>query len=500
MPTLTERHAAAVQTLAAVDQSHALKFYDELDDAQREHLLSQIEGIDWPEIARLIQSHVLNAPPLHLPTNIEPAPCYPQQPTPGAGATEQADHYRKARALGEKLIRDGNVAAFTVAGGQGTRLGWDAPKGTFPATPVTGRPLFGVLADYINKAQQKYNCTIPWYVMTSPANHQPTVDFFKENDYFGLDPKNVTHFPQAMMPAIGLSGEQRGKVLLADKHSLALSPNGHGGSLKALHSSGALSDMKSRGVTQISYTQIDNPTVHVVDPLFIGLHALDNAQMSSKMLPKTGPKEKLGNFCLADGKMTVIEYSDLPDELAFQTNPDGNLRFRAGSIAIHMIQVAFVENLSASPTGFALPFHRAEKKVPCIDLNTGEPAAPNASGGSGGANAVKFETFVFDALPLCDSSILYETDRIEEFAPIKNADTPGGPASEIAVDSPASSKQLQTERAARWLQTHGVPIPRDPDGSVNAKIEISPLTAITPDDLANTNLPKQINPGESLVI
>ncbi len=495
MPTLPERHAAAVQTLAAVDQSHALKFYDELDDAQRDQLLTQIEGIDWPEIARLIQSHVLNTPSLHIPTNIDPAPCYPHVP-----ADDQTDHYTKAKSLGEKLIRNGNVAAFTVAGGQGTRLGWDAPKGTFPATPVTGRPLFGVLADYINKAQKKYNTVIPWYVMTSPANHQPTVDFFKENDFFGLAPNNVIHFPQAMMPAIGLTGDNRGKALLANKHSLALSPNGHGGSLKALNTSDAINDMKSRGVTQISYTQIDNPTVHVIDPLFIGLHALDNAQMSSKMLPKTGPKEKLGNFCLADNKMTVIEYSDLPDELAFQTNPDGSLRFRAGSIAIHMIQVAFVEDLSTSPTGFALPFHRAEKKVPCIDLNTGAPAASKGADNSGvsGGNAVKFETFVFDALPLCDNSILYETDRVEEFAPIKNADTEDGQPD--ATDSPASSKQLQSQRAARWLQTHNITIPRNADGQVNAKIEISPLTAIAPDDLAAIDLPKEINPGESVVL
>jgi UDP-N-acetylglucosamine/UDP-N-acetylgalactosamine diphosphorylase len=487
MPTHTERHAAAAQTLASVDQSHVLKFYDGLDAAQRDLLLTQIEGIDWPEIARLISSHVLGAPPLHIPTNIEPAPCYPQKPSP-----DQADHYAKAKTLGEQLIRDGKVAAFTVAGGQGTRLGWDAPKGTFPATPITGRPLFGVLADYINKAQQKYNCVIPWYVMTSPANHQPTVDFFKENDYFSLDPKHVTHFPQAMMPAIGLAGDNHGKVLLASKNSLALSPNGHGGSLKALHTSGAIDDMKSRGITQISYTQIDNPTVYVVDPLFIGLHALDDAQMSSKMLPKTGPKEKLGNFCMADGKMTVIEYSDLPDELAYQTNDDGSLRFRAGSIAIHMIKVSFVEDLSTSPEGFALPFHRAEKKVSCINPATAESVSPTEP------NAVKFETFVFDALPLCDNSILYETDRVEEFAPIKNADTP--PGTEPAVDSAETSKQLQSQRAARWLESQGTTIPRNGDGQVNAKIEISPLTAIAPEDLAATDFPKEIKADESYVL
>ena len=483
MNTITQRHADTKQVLDAVGQSHVLSFYDELSDAQRDQLLAQIEGVDWPEIARLIESHALDAPPLHLPDDIRPAPSYPRQAT-----AELQGKYREARALGEKLIRKGMVAAFTVAGGQGTRLGWDAPKGTFPATPVTGRPLFGVLADYIVKAQQKFGSVIPWYVMTSPANHEPTVDFFKEHDFFGLDPKHVWHFPQAMMPAIGMQDAQRVRVLLAAKDALALSPNGHGGSLKALHTSGAIDDMKKRGVTQISFTQIDNPTVHIVDPLFIGLHALDGAQMSSKMIVKTGPKERVGNFCLADGRMSVIEYSDLPDELAYQRTDDGELRFRAGSIAIHMIEVDFVEKLNTSPEGFALPFHRAQKKVACIDTGTGEPITPKE------ANAVKLETFVFDALPLCDKSVLYETDRVEEFAPIKNADVPG------AVDSPVTSKQLQTERAARWLEKQGINIPRNADGQVNARIEISSLTAIAPDDLASADLPKEITPGESLVL
>ena len=491
MPTLTERHTAAAEALAAVNQSHVLTFYDQLDDAQREQLLTQIEGIDWPEVARLIESYILKTPELHLPARIDPAPCYPQTPN-----DDQAGRYREARALGEKLLSEGMVAAFTVAGGQGTRLGWDAPKGTFPATPITGRPLFGVFADYIHKAQQKFGSIIPWYIMTSPVNHEPTVAFFKENDTFGLDPKNVMHFPQAMMPAIGVKGEQRGKVLLAAKDSLALSPNGHGGSLKALYTSGAIDDMKQRGVTQISYTQVDNPTVHMVDPLFIGLHALDEAQMSSKMLPKTGPKEKLGNFCLADGKMTVIEYSDLPDELAYQKTDDGALRFRAGSIAIHMISVGFVEDLNTSAEGFALPFHRADKKVPCIDPISAESIEPEEP------NAVKLETFVFDALPLCDKSIIYETDRVEEFAPIKNADAPGSdaPGGDGAVDCPATSKQLQTERAARWLAQHNVAIPRNPDGNVDAVIELRPLTAIAPEDLADVALPTSIDPGASVVL
>ncbi|MEL7087445.1 MAG: UTP--glucose-1-phosphate uridylyltransferase, partial [Planctomycetota bacterium] len=276
------------------------------------------------------------------------------------------------------------------------------------------------------------------------------------------------------------------------------SPNGHGGSLKALWTRGAIADMKQRGVEQISYTQVDNPIVRMVDPLFLGLHALDGAQMSSKMLPKAFAKEKLGNFCLADGKMTVIEYSNLPDALAEQTTDSGELRFRAGSIALHSIRVDFVESINTSAEGFSLPFNRAEKKVKFYDESAGQTVTPDRP------NAVKLETFVFDALPRCDASIIYETDRVDEFAPIKNADTPGS-GGQVETDSPASSKQIQTERAARWLESHGVQVARDPGsgaglGRVQATIEIKQTTAIYPEDLAGLDLPAEVTTGQEVLL
>lgn len=478
MPTndLATRYEHARKALAAVGQEHVLNYYDELNDASREKLLAQIEGIDWPEVARLIETHVKQKHAFELPENIEPAPWYPAVPGP-----EQRGLYEKARQRGEQLIREGKVAAFVVAGGQGTRLGWDKPKGTFPATPIRQLPLFGVFVEYLLKAQQKYNCTVPLYVMTSPINDADTRAFFKEQKYFGLDPANVMFFPQAMMPALDL---QTGKVLLDSRDSMALSPNGHGGSLKALWHSGAIADMQKRGVEHISYVQVDNPNVKVVDPLFLGLHDLDGAQMSSKMLPKAYPKEKLGNFCVVDGRVTVIEYSDLPEELAEQRTEDGELRFRAGSIAIHAIRRDFIESLNKGDA-FALPFHRAEKKVPHLKLDTGERVEPSSP------NAVKLETFVFDALPLCETSIIYETDRVEEFAPIKNAS---------GADSAETSRELQTERAARWLELNGVNVPRDAEGRVRATIEIKQTTAIEAGDLAGVKLPGEIAADEQVLL
>ncbi len=487
--TITDRYAAAKEALDAIDQGHVLKFYDELDEQQQDSLLTEIEGVDWPEVAALIETHVKNKPRFTLPGSIEPAPWYPYEVSDAVRAK-----YIEARRVGDQLIRDGKVAVFTVAGGQGSRLGWDGPKGTFPATPIRRLPLFACFAEYIHNIQKRYGVAIPWYVMTSPLNHADTVAFFEKNAWFGLKQENIMCFPQAMFPAIDLQTRQ---VLMSAKDAIALSPNGHGGSLKALYTSGAIADMLQRGVTQLSYTQVDNPIVRMVDPLFLGLHELDGADMSSKMLPKAYPKEKLGNICVVDGKVTVIEYTNLPDELAEQRDEDGELSFKCGNVALHALRVDFVEKLNTRPTetgtgGFALPWNRAEKKVAHIDLDSATPVKPETP------NAIKLETFVFDALPLCETSIVYETDRVDEFAPIKNADTPEG--EEAANDSPESSKQLQTERAARWLEANRVKVPRRADGTVDAVIEIPQVTAIYPEDLKDAKLPRAIEPGAEVLL
>jgi UDP-N-acetylglucosamine/UDP-N-acetylgalactosamine diphosphorylase len=284
---------------------------------------------------------------------------------------------------------------------------------------------------------------------------------FQENDYFGLNPADVILFPQGTMVCF----DTKGKILLSEKGCLSTSPDGHGGSLRALYAGGALADMEKRGVEQISYFQVDNPLVYVVDPLFIGLHVLDGAEMSSKAVIKTSPLEKVGNFVLVDGKVTVIEYSDLPEELAHKKNKDGKLMIEYGSIAIHVISRDFVKRINEH--GFSLPWHRAVKKVPFINEQglRVEPAQPNA---------VKLETFVFDALPLAKKSIILEIDRKEQFAPIKNA---------TGVDSLESSRQLQLERAAKWLTLAGVEVPCHPDGTIDVQVEISPLFALDADEL-----------------
>lgn len=474
MSACVESLEAVRRTLTTHGQEHLLSFADDLDAAALARLLEQIESQDWPLLDELIKTHVKQKPTFEVPTDIEPAPYYASDPSP-----DRVAHYRAARVAGEQLLRDGKVAAFVVAGGQGTRLGWDGPKGTYPATPLTHKPLFQVFAEYLQKIEQKYGKPVPWYIMTSPANDADTRAFFDKHKHFGLDPADVVFFTQGTMPSIGFDG----KVLLEAPDQLALNPDGHGGSLRALHNSGALDDMAHRHIEQISYFQVDNPVVKCVDPMFIGLHALDGAAMSSKMVKKAEPGERVGVFAQVDGRISVIEYSDLPDELAEQRNDDGSLRFNAGSIAIHVIATRFVRELNAGR--FALPLHRADKKVSYTDPGTGQRVTPDEP------NAVKLESFVFDAVPLGERSIVYEVDRVEEFAPIKNAD---------GSDSPQTSRELQIERAARWLEGMDVDVPRDASGAVDAVIEITPLAAIEADDLMSVELPRSIEQGADVVI
>jgi UDP-N-acetylglucosamine/UDP-N-acetylgalactosamine diphosphorylase len=284
-------------------------------------------------------------------------------------------------------------------------------------------------------------------------------------------------FQQGTLPNFS----KEGKILLADKADIACSPNGHGGSLMALYKSGALEDMKKRGVEYISYWQVDNALINIFDPLYIGLHVLDKSEMSSKALIKTGPKEKIGNFCLIDGRVTVIEYSDMPDELAKKKNPDGSLVFQLGSIAIHIINRTFVESLNHDDD-FSVPIHRAVKKITHID----------EKGNTVESEGVKLETFVFDALPLAEKSIILQTIRSEEFAPTKNA---------TGVDSAESARQMITDRAAAWLEWAGVKVPRKPDGSVDCMLEIAPSFALEKEDLkAKLDQVPEIKSGDKLYL
>ncbi|HPS53803.1 MAG TPA: UDPGP type 1 family protein [Phycisphaerae bacterium] len=461
-------------------QQHLLKFFDELGPDHQQLLLEQLSEIDFDFMDKLTREYVFDKPAVEVPRDMTPPQTIPASPKPGLPLT---GIYAQARKLGEKLISEGKVAAFTVAGGQGTRLGYEGPKGCFECTPVVNKPLFRLFAEQIRSASLRFGKTIPWYILTSPTNDTATQAHFRQNDYWAFDPKDIIFVKQGTMPAIGYDG----KLLLGRKYRLAVSPDGHGGSLTALRHSGALADMARRGIEYISYFQVDNPLVRAIDPIFIGLHAMNGAEMSAKSLPKREPLEKLGNFCVVDGKTCVIEYSDMPQSLAMACNQDGTLKFSAGSIAIHIFSRAFMEKLTDGGKCM-LPFHRADKKVPYVN-DAGELVKPENE------NAVKLEMFVFDAMPLAEKTVIYETRREEEFSPIKNAE---------GNDSPATCLHDQVRRWASWLDAAGVKIPRDASGLVAAAIEISPLFANSADELADKlkKLGKEITiaPGQNFYL
>ncbi|MFH1613994.1 MAG: UDPGP type 1 family protein [Planctomycetota bacterium] len=447
-----------VKTLAEEHgQGHLLTFWDGLCDSHKENLLSELEKLDFAAIDEYIAKYVKNSQSGSIPSNFEPAKAYSAERL----RCQDKAKYDQALATGRQLIADDKVAAFVVAGGQGTRLGFDGPKGDFPLSPIKNKTLFRIFAETIAATQKKYGCKLRWYIMTNPLNHAETVNIFERDNFYGLDKSQVYMFEQGMLP--NFNGD--GRILLCEKWQLSRSPDGHGGSLRALHISGALDDMQQHDIEYISYFQVDNPLINIFDPLFIGLHALDGSEMSSKALLKAGPKEKVGNFCLVDGKVTVIEYSDLPDELAEKRHEDGRLVFELGSIAIHIINRKFVSKLNKG--GFALPLHRAIKKIPYIDPdgNKIHPEKPNG---------IKLESFVFDALPLAKKSIILETVRSDEFAPVKNA---------TGIDSPQVTRRMMSQRAASWLESAGITVPRKPDGSVDAIIEIAPAFAICAEDV-----------------
>ena len=457
------------------NQSHLLAFWEQLNTSQRRNLLAQIRQLDFPKIDNWVADFVKKPASAEISADFAPARSYGPDPADA----EQKRKYGKAVELGGELISAGKVAALVVAGGQATRLKLDCPKGNFPISPVKNKTLFQIFAETIAAVSEKYQTVCPWYIMASPLNYAETVEIFRSNDYYGLRESDVFIFQQGILPNFGFDG----KILLADKATIACSPDGHGGSVKALYRSGALEDMKRRGAEFISYWQVDNPLVNIFDPFFIGLHALDEAEMSSKALIKAGPKEKIGNFCLVDGKVTVIEYSDFPDSQAEKRNPDGSLTFQLGSIAIHIINMGFVERLNVS--GFSSPLHRAVKKIPHIDEKGEcvEPAEPNG---------VKLESFVFDALPLASKSIILQTLRSQEFAPTKNL---------TGVDSAETTRLMMVARAADWLESAGVTVPRKPDGSIDAILEIAPGFALEKDDIkAKLNQIPEIKPKDKLYL
>ena len=448
-------YSDALELLEANGQAHVMQFWDELDTSERQSLLQEIEGVDFPLMRRLIDTWILQTPTPEKFSRIEPVPMIPIVDAARPDAAE-------ACAAGEQALRDGRVGLFLVAGGQGTRLGFSGPKGSYPIGPVSGKSFFEFHAEKIHNLQRRYGCVLPWYIMVSDTNEADTRMFFAAHGSFGLNPEDIIFLRQRMVPCV----DDTGRFMLAEKGALAMNPNGHGGCLPAMVENGILADARKRGIDTLCYFQVDNWAVKVADPYFIGYHVLQQADMSSKNHRKQEVRESVGVHCLCDGEYRVIEYSELdlyPQLL--ELDAQGAIIHAAGNPAIHILSVDFVERLYRHYDDF--PWHLAHKKISYLNAE-GErvdPARPNG---------YKFETFVFDALRFIQHPpVALEIASGGEYTPIKQYE---------GDNSVVAAWDTMSDYWAEWLEAANCSVPRDKAGRVTVRIEISPRYALTKDE------------------
>ena len=431
-------------------QEQILRYWKKLSAAERKALLAQIESIDFKEVKRC-----QSMPP---GSGVAVEAVKKGKPTAPKVAELKGAALKKAIAAGEKELAAGHVGVLLVAGGQGSRLGYDGPKGAYSIGPVTGASLFYFHARKILAASIKYATRVPFYVMTSEANYDATVQHFEENEYFGLNADDVIFFRQGMWP--GMTAD--GKIILDKPGHVFMSPDGHGGMISALKANGCFADMKKRGVKTLFYFQVDNPMVEVADPAFIGLHTIEKSEYSLKLCAKRDPNEGLGMVVKRDGHFDMIEYTEMTDEMNNRRTKTGDLYFKFGSPAIHVFDRAFLERLAAKD----MPLHLAHKKIATVDEKGNVVKATEPNG-------YKFEKFIFDALPEAKGVTCFAFDRHEEFSPVKNAE---------GKDSPATCKADLQAKWRRQLAKAGVQV------SEAVAVELEPGYALDAAEIAKTGL------------
>jgi UDP-N-acetylglucosamine/UDP-N-acetylgalactosamine diphosphorylase len=376
-------------------QAHVFRFWDDLDESERERLRAQAESID---LDGAVQGyHDCMARTGEPAPRLEPIDVVA---LPNRGGDPQA--FKEAAARGEALLADGRVGVMVVAGGQASRLGFPGPKGSFPIGPITDRSLFAIQAQKLRRMRQRFDRPIPWYVMTSPATDSATRAFFRVNDEFGLPPSDIFFFRQSMVPSFDFEG----RMMLERRDHICENPDGHGGSLTALERSGALDDMARRGIDTLFYYQVDNPLVRIADPTFLGFHAAQGAEISCKVVRKEDPEEKVGVVARLDGRAGVVEYTEIDEHSRNLRNDRGDLVYAAGNVATHVFDTGFIRRVARSAATL-LPFHASAKKIPTVDAE-GRTIAPDQPNGH------KLERFVFDALGASEHVLVLEASRERE--------------------------------------------------------------------------------------
>lgn len=410
---MEEKFEQVEKKLKKAGQEHLLKYYERItDDKKKENFLNSILTIDFDAINEIYLDSKKNI------TNkdfvIEPIKFIDKEKI-------DEKEYVEYEKLGKDIIKSGKLAVVTMAGGQGTRLGHTGPKGTFDLGLESHKSIFEILCDTLKSENERYGVSVPWYIMTSDENNSETVEFFEKHNYFGYNKGDIFFFTQSKLPMV----DTNGKCLIDEKGNIKEAADGHGGIFKSILKSGALYDMQSRGIEWVFIGGVDNVLVKPVDPVLIGLSIKDNVDAAGKSIIKANPHEKVGIFCKRNGRPSVIEYSEISDELAEERLENGELKYAESHILCNLFSLNAINKIAS----IDLPYHVAFKKAKYIDCDGNLIVSEKP-------NAYKFESFIFDAFEKLDDLVVLRVKRQNEFAPVKNAE---------GEDSPETARKLYIE-------------------------------------------------------
>lgn len=396
-------YGEALKLLRLYGQEHLLEYYGELDDCQKNGLLKQIGELDLSVLDDLKSNNNKEQGKL--------------SPIDALSVNEIKSRSNEFEKIGLSAIKAGKVAAVLLAGGQGTRLGWNAPKGTFNIGVNKTLSIFACQFNNLLKVAKKAGAYPHVFVMTSTVNDGQTKSFFKQNSYFGYEPEKIHFYVQKTAPAIDKSG----KILLEEKHKIAVTPNGNGGWYSSLSESECGKIVDEEGIEWLNVYGVDNVLQKICDPVFVGATIKSGLNSSGKVVKKAAPDEKVGVLCKEDGLPTVVEYYELPETFRTETDLEGELLYKYGVILNYLFKVEKLKEIGAAK----LPYHLALKKVACVQ--GGKKVIPDTP------NAYKLETLAVDIVKLMGSCLGFEVVRNEEFAPVKNAE---------GVDSVQTAREL----------------------------------------------------------
>ena len=407
---MNENLNEAIQILKKNEQENIIKWLEKANEEQKQTIINQVLSFDFNKLNKLYEK-------------TKQTPDFKENIIENIKYTDLSkldeENFKMYKSKGEEIIKQGKYAVITMAGGQGTRLGHPGPKGTFKINSLMGEKyLFEIIIDSLKKAKEKYNVIIPWYVMTSEENNEQTISFLEDNNYFGYPKEAVKFFKQGKAPLL----DTNGKLLIDETGVIKEASDGNGSIYESLKKDGALQDMKKRGIQWVFVGGVDNILLRIVDPIMVGLTVLENNLISSKSVVKRNPSERVGVFCKNNGKPIVIEYTELPEDMANQYDENGELVYGEVNILSHLFNIQALEELADNQ----LPYHVAFKKANYIGENGNVVKAIEP-------NAYKFESFIFDGFSYYDDMTILRVKREEEFAPIKNAE---------GNDSPQTATEL----------------------------------------------------------